>query len=48
MLYSILNLYIFALLYSGSRYSGYPDTPAFQESNNTYNIFHKTEEIIRL
>jgi len=48
MLYSILNLYIVALLKSGSGYSGYPDISAFQENNNTYNTFHKTEEIIRL
>jgi hypothetical protein len=37
-----------ALLSSGSGYSGYPDTPKFEENNNTYNTFHKTEEIIRL
>jgi len=48
MVYRILNLHIVALLKSGSGYSGYPDTPGFQEYNNTYNTFHKTEEIIRL
>jgi len=48
MVYSILNLYIVALLYSGSRCTAYPDTPAFQEYNITYNTFHTTVEIIRI
>jgi len=48
MVYNILNLYTVAHLLPGRGYTGYPDTPALEENNNTYNTFYNTEEIIWL